>query len=46
MEKRRLGNLLKAIVLLKCHDLHASGVVGVYHSRRVAPLMARALPLY
>jgi hypothetical protein len=46
MEKRRLGDLLKTITLLKHHDLHATDVLGVYHARRVAPLMARVLPLY
>jgi hypothetical protein len=34
MDKRRLGDLLKAIVLLKRHNLHATGVVGAYHARR------------
>jgi hypothetical protein len=34
------------MTLLKRHDLHATGVVGAYHARRVAPLMVRALPLY
>jgi hypothetical protein len=45
-KKRRLGDLLKAITLLKRHGLHATGVVGAYHARRVVPLMARVLPLY
>jgi hypothetical protein len=45
-EKRRLGDLLKAIVLFKHHGLHATGIIGVYHARRVVPLMVRALPLY
>jgi hypothetical protein len=42
VEKRRLGDLLKAIALLKRHGLHAIGVIRAYHARRVAPLMARA----
>jgi hypothetical protein len=46
MEKRRLGDLLKDITLLKHHGLHATDVVGAYHKRRVVPLMARVLPLY
>jgi hypothetical protein len=46
MEKRRLGDLLKAITLLKHHDLYATSVVGAYHARRVVPRMARALLLY
>jgi hypothetical protein len=46
IEKRRLGDLHKAIALLKLHSLHAIGVIGAYHARRVAPLMACVLPLY
>jgi hypothetical protein len=46
VDKRRLADPLKAIVLLKRHGLHATGVIRVYHARRVAPLMARVLPLY
>jgi hypothetical protein len=45
-KKTRLADLLEVIALLKCHGLQGIGVVGVYHPRRVAPLMARALPLY
>ena len=26
--------------------MKGSGIIGAYHARRVAPLMARALPLY
>ena len=44
-EKKRLCDLLDAIALLKNHGLHGTGVIGVYHMRRVAPLMARALSL-
>jgi hypothetical protein len=33
-------------VLLKRHGYNATGVIGAYHARRVAPLMARALSLY
>jgi hypothetical protein len=50
MGPRRRGeeeaDLLKAVVLLKRHGLHATGIVEAYHARRVAPLMVRALPLY
>jgi hypothetical protein len=46
VEKRRLDDLLEAITLLKRHGLHATGVIRVYHARRVAPLMVRVLPLY
>jgi hypothetical protein len=45
-EKKRLANLLEAIVLLKRHGLHGIGVVEVYHARSAAPLMVHALPLY
>ena len=45
-EKKRLCDLLDAIALLKNHGLRGAGVIGAYHVRRVAPLMARALPLY
>jgi hypothetical protein len=43
---RRLLDLLDTIVLLKNHNLHGTGVIGVYHARRVASLMVHALPLY
>jgi hypothetical protein len=46
VEKRRLGDLLKAIALLKRHGLHSTSIVEAYHARRVAPRMARALLLY
>jgi hypothetical protein len=46
MEKRRMGDLLKAIALLKHHNPRATDVVRVYHVRSVAPLMVRALSLY
>ena len=45
-EKKRLHDLLDAIVLLKNHGLRGADVIVAYHARRVAPLMARALPLY
>ena len=45
-EQKRLGDLLKAIMTLKGHGLHVTGVVGAYHIRRLVPLMARALPMY
>ena len=37
---------LKAITFLKTHGLQGSDIIGGYHARRVAPLMARVLPLY
>jgi hypothetical protein len=45
-EKKKLHDHLKAITLLKDRGLHGIGVIRAYHTRRVAPLMARALPLY
>ena len=45
-EQKRLGDLLKAIVTLKHHGLHRTGVIGAYHVRRLVPLMARALLMY
>ena len=39
-------DLLKAITFLKTHGLRMAGVIGGYHERRVAPLMAHVLPLY
>jgi hypothetical protein len=45
-EKKRLASLLGAIMHLKGHGPCGTGVIGAYHSRRVAPLMACALPLF
>ena len=45
-EKKRMHDLLGAIVFLKTHGLCGASVIRGYHSRRVAPLMARVLPLY
>jgi hypothetical protein len=45
-EKKRIHDHLTTITLLKQHGLHGTGVIRAYHARRVAPLMARALPLY
>jgi len=45
-EKRRLHDLLDAIAFLKDHSLCGVGIIGAYHARRVAPLMAHVLPLY
>ena len=45
-EKKRLYDLLDAIMLLKSDGLHGASVIGAYHARRVVPLMARVLPLY
>jgi len=45
-EQKRLGDLLKAIATLKGHGLCGTGIVGAYHIRKLAPLMARTLPLW
>ena len=45
-EKKRMHDIHDAIMFLKSHGLRGAGVIGAYHARRVAPLMARPLPLY
>ena len=45
-EKKRMRDLLEAIVFLKTHGLPGAGVIRGYHARRVAPLMVCVLPLY
>jgi hypothetical protein len=45
-EKKRVALLLGAITYLKGHGLCGVGVIGACHSRRVAPLMVCALPLF
>jgi hypothetical protein len=45
-EKTRLAGLLEAIQRLKTRGLTDGGVVDAYHARRVAPIMARTVPLY
>ena len=45
-EKKRMRDLLKAIAFLKNHGLRGANIIGGYRARRVAPLMARVLPLY
>ena len=45
-EKKRMRDLLEAITFLKTHGLRGVSVIEGYHARRVAPLMARVLPLY
>jgi hypothetical protein len=44
-EKRRLRDL-DAVMLLRSGSVHGADVIGAYHARRVAPLMARTLLLY
>ena len=45
-EQKRLGDLLKAIVILKGHGLRRTSVIEVYHIRRLASLMACGLPMW
>ena len=45
-EKKRLHDILEAITSLRSHGLCGASVIGAYHARRVAPLMARTLLLY
>ncbi|RLN39335.1 uncharacterized protein C2845_PM01G05450 [Panicum miliaceum] len=44
-EKKRISSLLRAIEYLKTKGLTGAGVIGAYHSRKVAPLMLRVRPL-
>ncbi|RLM73922.1 uncharacterized protein C2845_PM15G00290 [Panicum miliaceum] len=44
--KKRLPVLLDAIAHLKESVLTGIGVIGTYHQKLVAPLMARSLPMY
>ena len=45
-EKKNINDLLAALQTLKDRGMKGSGIIGAYHARRVAPLMARALPLH
>ena len=45
-DKKHLFDLLSALQALKDRGVKGTGIIGAYHARRVAPLMARALPLY
>ena len=44
--KKHLADLLATIHALKVRGMKGSGIIGAYHARRVAPLMALVLPLY
>ena len=43
-EKKHITDLLAALHALKDWSVMGSGIIGAYHARRVAPLMARASP--
>ena len=45
-DKKRIKDHLAALQILKERGVKGSRIIGAYHMRRVAPLMARALPLY
>ena len=45
-EKKHLNGLLATLQTLKDRGVKGSGIIGAYHARRVAPLMARVLPLH
>ena len=45
-KKKRMHDLLEAITFLKTHGLYGAIIIGGYHARRVAPLMACVLSLY
>ena len=45
-ENKRMRDILEAITSLRNHGLHGADVIRAYHMRRVALLMAHALPLY
>ena len=45
-EKKNITDLLAALHALKERGVKGLGIIDAYHMRRVAPLMARALPLH
>jgi hypothetical protein len=45
-EKKRLHDLIDAVMLLRSGSVRGDGVTRAYHARGVALLMARTLPLY
>ena len=45
-DKKKIGDHIAAIHILKENGLKGSSIIGAYHARRVAPLMMRALTLY
>ena len=45
-DKKRIQDHLTAIQILKERGMKGSGIIGTYHTWRVAPLMSRELPLY
>ena len=45
-DKKKIQDHLAAIRILKETSVKGSGIIGAYHMRRVAPLMARTLPMH
>ena len=45
-DKKHLSDFLSTLQALKDRGVKGTGIIGAYHTRRVAPLMARVLPLY
>ena len=45
-DKKHISDLLSALQALKGRGVKGTGIIGAYHARRVAPLMARVLPLH
>jgi hypothetical protein len=45
-DMKKIKDHLEAIKILREHCLNGPSVIRAYHLRRVAPLMARALPLH
>ena len=45
-EKKHITDFLATLHTLKDRGMKGSGIIGAYHVRRVAPLVARALPLH
>ena len=45
-DKKKIKDHLAAIEILKERGVKGSGIIGAYHTWRVAPLMRSALPLH
>ena len=45
-DKKKIQDHLTTIQILKERGMKGSGIIGAYHTWRVAPMMSHALPLY
>ena len=45
-DKKKIQDHLTIVRILKERGVKGSGIIGAYHTWRVAPLMKRALPLH